>query len=61
MTSTNRKPQPKEKMKLKTLLKNIRFPIYPERDPETDRPHLGSTGYPKAHAVDAIVFRFSST
>jgi hypothetical protein len=48
-------------MKLKTLLKNIRFPIYPERDPETDRPHLGSTGYPKAHAVDAIVFRFSST
>jgi hypothetical protein len=45
MTSTNRNPQQKEKMKLKTLLKNITLPIYPERDPETDRPRLSSTAY----------------
>jgi hypothetical protein len=32
-------------MKLKTLLKNITLPIYPERNPATDRPRLGSTGY----------------
>ena len=32
-------------MKLKTLLKNITLPIYAEREPETDRPRLGSTGY----------------
>ncbi len=32
-------------MQLKTLLKKVTLPIYPERDPETDKPRLGSTGY----------------
>ena len=32
-------------MKLKTLLKKVPLPIYPELDPETDNPRLGSTGY----------------
>lgn len=35
----------RRKMKLKTLLKKVPLPIYPERDPQTDTPRRGSTGY----------------
>jgi hypothetical protein len=35
----------RRRMKLKTLLKKIAFPIYPERNPQTDTPRRGSTGY----------------
>ncbi|MGO9199195.1 MAG: hypothetical protein ACLQM8_01490 [Limisphaerales bacterium] len=41
-------------MKLETLLKKIALPIHPERDSETDRPRLGSTGYAIHHDSQII-------
>lgn len=42
-------------MKLKTLLKTVPLPIYPERDPDTDKPRLGSTGYAIHRDSEVIV------